>query len=215
MNEQLLMDAIGYLDGALVEEHFRRKARLTVRRGRRRADWLVNAIAVAAACLVLAVFAMPFLMKAGAPSSEDDIFERSNTVFDSYEDLAAVIGTGTLLENIDFSALPAFELRLIHELDDVRAYHAVSFVANMPEDQFGVGVYFPPYQGIPEGLTEGGDTVTINGIAVTYQDRTAGSICRYCFVAEFTYGGCRYQVHAMGNSDERVFWDALDRLLGL
>ncbi len=85
----------------------------------------------------------------------------------------------------------------------------------MPEDRFGVGIYFPPYQGIPEGLTEGGDTVTVNGIEVAYRDQSEGSGFRYCFAAEFTYGGCRYQVHAMGNSDERVFWDALDRLLGL
>lgn len=215
MTDSVLIDAIGFLDAELLEVHLARKAKLCAKRDRRRLAPLLKWSAAAAACLILTVCAMPFFLKARAPSSEDDIFERSNTVFDSYEDLAAVIGTGTLLENIDFSALPAFELRLIHELDDVRAYHAVSFVANMPEAQFGVGVYFPPYQGMTEGLTEGGDTVTVNGVDVAYRDRSEGSAYRYCFAAEFTYDGCRYQVHAMGNSDERVFWDALDRLLGL
>ena len=215
MNEQLLMDAMDLLDGALLEEHLARKEKLRAKRARRKpapALWWSTA---AAACLVLAVFTMPFLMRAGAPSPEDDMFERSNTYFESYGDLAAVIGTDTLLENIDFSALSDFELRLIHEPDDVRTYHVVSFVDIMPEDQFSVGIFFPPYPGLTEGLTEGGDTVTVNGVAVTVRDRTEGSRFRYCFAAEFTYGECRYQVLAKGNTDERVFWDALDRLLGL
>lgn len=215
MNNHVLIDAISFLDTDLLEEHLARKGKLSAKRDRRGLAPLLKWSAAIAACLALVICAMPVLLKARSPSPEDDIFERSNTYFDSLEDLAAVIGPGTLLENIDFPSLPDFELRLIHELDDVRAYHAVSFVDNMPEDQFGVGIYFPPYQGMTENLVDGGATVTINGIAVTYQDRTAGSKYRYSFVAEFTHGGCLYQVRSMGNSDERVFWNALDKLLGL
>ena len=36
----------------------------------------------------------------------------------------------------------------------------------------------------------------------------------HCHDAEFEYNGCCYQIRSMGNSDESVFWDNLNALLG-
>ena len=168
-------------------------------------------------CLValVGVFTIPNLIGYQSGPSEDELWERSNTCFDNYEELAAIVGNDTLLENIDFSTLNDYELRLVHELDNVNDYHTVSFVNIMSEDEFGFGIHFPPYNKKTANFVDGGETVTINGVTVQYEKRrTEGSNFKYDIAAEFEYNGCCYQIRSMGNSDESVFWDNLNALLG-
>ncbi|MBQ7337739.1 MAG: hypothetical protein IJW40_04700 [Clostridia bacterium] len=178
--------------------------------------WIKWASIAACLCLVVmvGVFAIPNLIGYHSCLSEDEIFERSNTYFDNYEELAAVVGNDTLLENIDFATLNDYELRLVHELDNVNNYHAVSFVNIMPEDEFGFGIHFSPYNNKIANLVDEGETVIINGVTVQYEKRgTDGSTYKYNFAAEFEYNDCYYQILSMGNSDESVFWDNLNALL--
>ena len=165
---------------------------------------------------MVGVFTIPNLIGYQSGPSEDELWERSNTCFDNYEELAAIVGNDTLLENIDFSTLNDYELRLIHELDNVNDYHTVSFVNIMPDDEFGFGIHFPPYNKKTTNFVDGGETVIINGVTVQYEKRrTEGSNFKYDVAAEFEFNGCFYQIRSTGNSDESVFWDNLNALLGV
>ena len=177
--------------------------------------WVKWASMAACFCLValVGVFTIPNLIGYQSGLSEDELWERSNTYFDSYEDLAAVIGNDTLLENIDFASLNDYELRLVHELDNVNAYHAVSFVNIMPEDDFGFGIHFPPFDKKTPNYVDGGETVIINGVTVQYI-KVSTTNFKYAICAEFEYNGCCYQIRSMGKTDESVFWDNLNALLG-
>lgn len=85
----------------------------------------------------------------------------------------------------------------------------------MPEDEFGFGIHFPPYNKKTANFVDDGETVIINGITVQYKKRgTEGSDLKYNIVAEFEYNRCCYQIIATGNSDESVFWDNLKALIG-
>ena len=171
-----------------------------------------------AACLCLVVIGaliLPRLSGYHSGYSEDELFARSNTYFESYEELAAIIGNDTLLENIDFSSLAAYELRLVHELDNAQAYHTVSFVNDMPNDDFGFGLHFPPYSKKTPNFISNGETRIVNGIGILYEyRRTDGTDLCYDIAAEFEHNGYCYQIRAMGSGDESVFWENLAVLLG-
>ena len=218
MNKYLIADAINYLDTDMLAEHLKKKERLKIRFNSRKKTSILKWSGTIAACLTLIIIAIPVisnLMGYHSGLSEDELFERSNTYFESYGELAEVIGSDTLLENIDFASLNNYELRLVHELDNVNDYHAVSFVNIMPEDEFGFGIHFPPYNKKTANFVDEGETVIINGVAVQYEKRgTEGSNYKYNIAAEFEYNGCYYQIHSMGNSNESVFWDNLNALLG-
>ena len=180
--------------------------------------WLKWGSIAACFCLVVmvGVFTIPNLIGYHSGLSEDEIFERSNTYFKNYVELAAIIGNDTLLENVDFATLNDYELRLVHELDNVNDYHTVSFVNIMSEDQFGVSIHFPPYEKkTPNYIWDSqiSHIEIINGITVKYQKHTPENV-QYDISAEFEYNGCCYQIRSMGNSDESVFWDNLNALLG-
>lgn len=218
MNNYLFIDAVSYLDANLLAEHLERKDKLRNKLKSKRKVNILRWSATIAACLTLIIIAIPVisnLIGYHSGLSEDEIFERSNTYYDNYEDLVAIVGNDTLLENIDFSTLNDYELRLVHELDNVNDYHTVSFVNIMSEDEFGFGIHFPPYNKKTANFVDGGETVTINGVTVQYEKRrTEGSNFKYDIAAEFEYNGCCYQIRSMGNSDESVFWDNLNALLG-
>lgn len=217
MNDYVLMDAITDLDTDLLEKHFAQKGKIKAKRDKCKRKNMLKWSAAVAACLILIILAIPTVRNfIGYQSglSEDELFARTNTYFDTYEELASVIGTDTLLKNMDFSALTNYELRLRHELDDVEEYHTVSFGYIMPEDWFGVGIYFPPYTEKTENLVDDGNKTTINGITVQYKNWAEGTNYEYYYVAEFEYGGCCYQVRSAGHSDEIIFWNNLNELLG-
>ena len=211
MTNNRLYRALGNIDPEMIEA----AAPAEKARTPKKIVWLKWASA--AACLFLAVmtgiFAVPNLIGYQSGGNEDEIFERTNTYFTDYGELASVIGNGTLLENIDFSSLYDYELRLKHELDNVNDYHTVSFVDIMPEDSFGFGIYFPPYKEKNTSFVENGDTVTINGVTVKYKNMSDGTKSKYHYNAEFEYGGCCYQIIATGNSDESIFWEKLHSLI--
>ena len=152
--------------------------------------WVKWASMAACFCLLalIGVFTIPNLIGYQSGPSEDELWERTNTYFDSYEDLVAVIGNDTLLENINFASLNDYELRLVHELDNVNVYHTVSFVNIMPEDEFGFGIQFPPYNKQTANYIVDCETVIINGVTVRYEKRgIEGSNYKYNIAAEFEY----------------------------
>lgn len=218
MNNYLFIDAVSYLDADLLAKHLEKKEGFKKKARIKKKTNLMKWSATIAACLTLIIIAIPVisnLIGYHSGLSEDEIFERSNTYYDNYEDLTAIVGNDTLLENVDFATLNDYELRLVHELDDVNAYHTVSFVNIMPEDEFGFGIHFPPYNKKTANFVDGGETVIINGVTVQYEKRrTEGSNFKYDIAAEFEYNGCCYQIRSTGNSDESVFWDNLNALLG-
>ena len=217
MTQEKLIDAITDLDSDILNRYFDMKADLAAKKKPKKRTWVRWASMAACFCLValVGVFTIPNLIGYQGGPSEDELWERSNTYFDNYEELAAIVGNDTLLVNIDFATLNDYELRLVHELDNVNDYHTVSFVNIMSEDEFGFGIHFPPYNKKTANFVDGGETVTINGVAVQYEKRrTEGSNFKYDIAAEFEYNGCCYQIRSMGNSDESVFWDNLNALLG-
>ena len=217
MTQEKLIDAITDLDSDILNRYFDMKADLAAKKKPKKRTLVKWASLAACLCLVVmvGVFTIPNLIGYHSGLSEDEIFERSNTYFDNYDELAAIIGNDTLLENIDFATLNDYELRLVHELDNVNDYHAVSFVNIMPEDEFGFGIHFPPYNKKTANFVDGGETVIINGVTVLYEKRrTEGSNLKYDIAAEFEYNGSCYQIRSMGNSDESVFWENLNALLG-
>ena len=217
MTQEKLIDAITDLDSDILNRYFDMKADLAAKKKPKKRTWVKWASIAACFCLVALVgaFTIPNLIGYQSGPSEDELWERSNTCFDNYEELAAIVGNDTLLENIDFSTLNDYELRLVHELDNVNDYHTVSFVNIMSEDEFGFGIHFPPYNKKTANFVDGGETVTINGVAVQYEKRrTEGSNFKYDIAAEFEHNGCCYQIRSTGNSDESVFWDNLNALLG-
>ena len=217
MTQEKFIDAITDLDSDILNRYFDMKADLAAKKKPKKRTWVKWASLAACFCLValVGVFTIPNLIGYQSGPSEDELWERSNTCFDNYEELAAIVGNDTLLENIDFSTLNDYELRLVHELDNVNDYHTVSFVNIMSEDEFGFGIHFPPYNKKTANFVDGGETVTINGVTVQYEKRrTEGSNFKYDIAAEFEYNGCCYQIRSMGNSDESVFWDNLNALLG-
>ena len=216
MKREKISEAMGNISSRHIKEAAEFKAE--EKSNKSKTSWVKWASLAACLCLVVmvGVFTIPNLIGYHSGLSEDEIFERSNTYFDNYEELAAIVGNDTLLENIDFATLNDYELRLVHELDDVHAYHTVSFVIIMPEDEFGFGIHFPPYNKKTANFVDGGETATINGVTVQYEKRrTEGSNFKYDIAAEFEYNGCCYQIRSMGNSDESVFWDNLNALLGV
>lgn len=215
MKREKISEAMGNISSRHIKEAAEFK--VEEKSHKTKTSWVKWASLAACLCLVVmvGVFTIPNLIGYHSGLSEDEIFERSNTYFDNYEELAAIIGNDTLLENIDFATLNDYELRLVHALDDVHAYHTVSFVNIMPDDEFGFGIHFPPYNKKTANFVDGGETVTINGVTVQYEKRrTEGSNFKYDIAAEFEYNGCCYQIRSMGNSEESVFWDNLNALLG-
>lgn len=218
MNNHILIDAISYLDTDLLSNHLERKEKNEANKKR---IFIMRWTTIAACfCLVVAVgvYTIPNLIGYQSGLSEDEIFERSNTYFDSYEELVAIIGNDTLLDNIDFSTLADYELRINHALDNVNDFSYVSFVDIMPEDSFGIGIYFPPYKDkiayFADDESTIANTITINGITVKYENRTKGSKLKYNYIAEFEYDGCFYQIRSSGHTDESVFWSKLNELFG-
>ena len=221
MNKFLMIDAISCLDTDLLAEHLERKERFQTKSSKRKRSKIMKWSAAIVACITLIIIAIPTISNLiGYQSNlpEEEIFERSNTYFSSYGELVSIIGDDTLLKNIDFSTLTDYELRLSHELDNVNEYHTVIFVENISEDSFGLSIHFPPYQNKTQNLVDNGDTIEINGITVNYKNRVADGAeeanYQYYYVAEFEYDGCCYQVRSMGYSDENVFWNNLNELLG-
>lgn len=222
MTQEKLIDAVTELDSDILDRYFLMKQALAEKKKPRKRTWVKWTSLAACLCLVItaSIIAIPTISNMlgfNHGLSEDEMFERTNTYFDSYEELAAIIGNDTLLENIDFANLNDYELRLVHELDNVNDYHTVSFVNIMPEAEFGVGIHFPPYEKkTPNYIWDSqiSHTVIINGITVKYQKHSPENY-KYDISAEFEYNGCCYQIRSTGNTDESVFWDNLNALLGV
>lgn len=220
MTQEKLIDAVTELDSDILDRYFLMKQALAEKKKPRKRTWVKWTSLAACLCLVItaSIIAIPTISNMlgfNHGLSEDEMFERTNTYFDSYEQLAAIIGNDTLLENIDFSALDDYELRLVHGLDNVNDYHTVSYVDIMPEDSFGVSIYYPPYEDKLTDYVSGENTIIINGIEIEYANYTEGTHLAYLYQAEFEYNGCKYWVNSRGYTDESIFWEKLNALLGV
>lgn len=212
MRKDFFEAAVGYLDEDILEEHLASKDRLKAKKRRKTAFIRLAAVA---ACLAAIVVAAPGLMNLFGYNSAppDDQYARSHTEYQSYAELARVIGTDTLLENVDMGSLYSFKLILVHEPDDPDDHSAASLIEKDADGSvFGVAIYFPPYKEKSAGGSDG-RRLTINGIEVEVFDYSEGKK-RYYYTANFTYNECRYDINAYGDGTENVFWHKLGELLG-
>lgn len=215
MNKYLLMDAISYLDFELLAKHLEQKEKLRAKNNKRKRNIFIKWSTIAAACLVALVVAIPIILNFGEyHQGDDELFNRTNTCFETYDELTAVIGNETLLSNFDMSNIVIKEMRLKHELDNIYNYSSLSFIIELPDAEFGVGIYFPPYGDKLTDYCDGTTTKTINGILVEYVDRSEGTTDKFNYIAEFEQGDYKYVVRSSGNTNEEVFWSTLAELLG-
>lgn len=215
MNEHLMVDAISCIDEKLIVKHLEQRERL--KKHKRKSSLWAKWSAVAAACAVVAILAVPVVNNLRGYNSgltEKEIYERTHTTYQTYEELKTVIGNETLLENIDFSLLEDYGMTLTHELDDTSRYLWLSYMEKMENDVFDVLIYFPLGQENMDNYCPDDNIVVINGINVEYLDRTAGTNEAYYYMAEFEYNGCVYVVRSYGDTGVDVFWEKLSDLLG-
>lgn len=199
------------IDDDLVEKHLREKE---INKNRKSSKTGIIKWFTLAACITAVLVIFPNIYNLiGYNSSEDDIYKRTHTSVAAYDDLAEIIGNDTLLDNFDFSAEGNHSFIITHETDNVNSYKSASFVSEMPQDSFGVGIYFSPYDTETTNFCVSGEITRIGGIDVEI-DKVNTDSCLYSFIAEFEYGGNKYVVRSSGNSDEETFWNLLYKLLG-
>ena len=214
MNKFVFDDAISLLDSDLIEEHIKEKERMSHRRISKIAR-LKKCVAIAACMCLAVIVAIPTIINLigyKGHDREDEIYRRTHTEFQTYEDVCEVIGNDTLLENIDFSKAENYELKLTHELDDVSKFKALGYINTMPNDTFGVGIYFPSSDEKDKDFCDSGNIITVNNIPVDI-DKVESDFS-YFYVAEFEYDGCKYVVRGYGDTSEDIFWNNLYKLLG-
>lgn len=216
MNNFLLDDAISCIDEELIEKHLKKRYALRNKKAKKKAPiWMKWSVAVAA-CLAVMIIAIPVINNMigyNSGLSEDEIYDRTHTEYQTYNDLVAIIGNDTLLKNIDFSTCDTYKLILKHELDNVNNYSSLTFEETMPDDIFGVAVYFPPYQDKLTDYCTDENTVVINGITIEYSDFTSGTDNAYFYMAEFEHDGYMYVIRSCGDTDVSVFWEKLSDML--
>ena len=145
MNQKNFNEAIGYIDDDLVEMYLSEKEMNIFKKSnqgwRKTVKWFL-----AAACISFAViFVLPLaLINFGGAGSDDEYYESTHTQVKTYDELEAIVGSDTLLSNLDFSS-EEYTFEIEHEPNNVSAYHSVSVTSTAEDRFFNVYVYFPPY----------------------------------------------------------------------
>lgn len=214
MNQKVFNEAMGYIDDDLVESYLSQKEMNIPEKsnqGRRKTvKWFL-----AAACISFAmIFVLPFaLINLGGFGSEDDgYYESTHTQVKTYDELSAIIGSDTLLSNLDFSS-EEYTFEIEHEPNNVSTYHSVS-VTNTAEDCFfNVYVYFPPYDEDETDFCFSGNFKVINSVKVEV-DKIRDEGSAYEYAVQFVYKDCKYVVRGGGNKNEAEFWNKVYQLIG-
>ncbi len=221
--ENVWIDAIGQIDDRYLNKYFSMKQHAADEKKNKKI--LINLVAIAA-CLAVAFSVMPIyysLRGSHHSSIEEEMFARTNTYCNSYEELAAVIGNDTLLKNIDYSALDGYTVthRIIHEPDNVNDFSTVSFAIETENEVFGVGIYFPPHKDrIYDNSEFGEKIIEYKGKKMYFFDRTSwgnGDRFTYYYMIEFEHNECLYTISAYAKkamANDGNFWLRLDELLG-
>ncbi len=217
MTKKTFNQAMCYIDDDLVEKHLTEKEinkniKPKIKR-LNRIKWYVAACIVFTILIAVPSMIIPVIDNlTGYNSPEDDLYERTHTTIKTYDELVKIIGSDTLLENFDFSSIDNYSFTINHKPNDINNYKSVSFVIDMPDNSFGVGIYFPPYDEKETDFCVSGDIKTINGVNVEIDKQQTDSYL-YSYVAEFEYNHNKYVVRGTGNTKEAVFWDMLYILL--
>lgn len=89
---------------------------------------------------------------------------------------------------------------------------SIGYINTMPDDAFGVGIYFPASDEKDKNFCSSGNIITVNNIPVEI-DKVESDFS-YFYIAEFEYDGCKYVVRGYGDMSEYIFWNNLYKLLG-
>lgn len=214
MNQKHFNEAMGYIDDDLVELYLSKKEMNISEKSkpewRKTAKWFL-----AAACVCFAViFVLPgVLINLGGFGSEDGgYYESTHTQVETYDELTEIIGSDTLLSNLDFSS-EEYTFEVEHEPNDVSAYHSVSIESGAEDRFFNVYVYFPPYDEDVTDYCFSGNCKVINSIKAEV-DKIRDEGTAYEYAVQFVYDGCKYVVRGGGNENENEFWNKVSRLMG-
>ena len=213
MNQKNFNEAIGYIDDDLVEMYLSEKEMNIFKKSnqgwRKTVKWFL-----AAACISFAViFVLPLaLINFGGAGSDDEYYESTHTQVKTYDELEAIVGSDTLLSNLDFSS-EEYTFEIEHEPNNVSAYHSVSVTSTAEDRFFNVYVYFPPYDEDETDFCFSGNFKVINSVKVEV-DKIRDEGSAYEYALQFYYNGCKYVVRGGGDKNEAEFWNKVSQLIG-
>lgn len=213
MNQKIFNEAMGYVDDDLVEMYLSQKemniSEKEKQGWRKTVKWFL-----AAACISFAViFALPLaLIGLGGAGSDDRYYESTHTQVKTYNELEAIVGSDTLLSNLDFSS-EEYTFEIEHEPNNVSSYHSVSIESSMEDRFFKVYVYFPPYDEEETDFCFSGNFKVINSVKVEV-DKIRDEGEAYEYAVQFVYDGCKYVVRGGGDKNEAEFWNKVSQLIG-
>lgn len=214
MNQKIFNEAMGYIDDDLVEIYLSKKEMNISEKSqperRKTAKWFL-----AAACICFAmIFVLPIaLINLGGFGSEDDgYYESTHTQVETYDELTEIIGSDTLLSNLDFSS-EEYTFEIEHESNNVSAYHSVSVTSTAEDGFFNVYVYFPPYDEDATDYCFSGNFKVINSINAEV-DKIRDEGTAYEYAVQFVYDDCKYVVRGGGSENENEFWNKVSQLMG-
>ncbi len=228
MNEQLMIDAISYLDLDLIEDYIKQKEILAKKHERKAVTVFMKCIAGLAACFLLIMIGIPTIMNLQGYNASDETYEKTHTGFSTYMEVAAIIGDDHLLSNLPLSDMEITEISLTHAPNDVEQYSCLRLDTVSESEHFSVSLYFDlntvsntdsenkndEYKEPAPEVCDGTYTVMIGETEVEYLDKSESSEYVYEYVAEFEYDGCKYIIHSYGDTNEDFFWETLAELLG-
>lgn len=213
MNQKIFNDAMGYIDVDLVEMYLSKKEMNISEKSkperRKTAKWFL-----VAACICFAmIFVLPIaLINLGGFGSEDSGYESTHTQVETYDELTEIIGSDTLLSNLDFSS-EEYTFEIEHEPNNVSAYNSVSITNTAEDCFFNVYVYFPPYDEEETDFCFSGNFKVINSVKVEV-DKIRDEGSAYEYAVQFVYKDCKYVVRGGGNENEAEFWNKVSQLIG-
>lgn len=213
MNQKIFNDAMGYIDVDLVEMYLSKKEMNISEKSkperRKTAKWFL-----VAACICFAmIFVLPIaLINLGGFGSEDSGYESTHTQVETYDELTEIIGSDTLLSNLDFLS-EEYTFEIEHEPNNVSAYNSVSITNTAEDCFFNVYVYFPPYDEEETDFCFSGNFKVINSVKVEV-DKIRDEGSAYEYAVQFVYKDCKYVVRGGGNENEAEFWNKVSQLIG-
>lgn len=199
-----MIDGITNIDEDLIEKYFDLKTKLMEgKKQERKTHRMWRTVGTIAACICLVVLiTLPLMIQ------EDDI---EYTSFQTYEEVAQIIGYDTLLKNIDFSNMENHSIKMFHKDGDTDRYEKLEFIAKTAKYSYELNINFNTDDYIDD-YYKGGAIKEIKGVGVEI-NKIEISPNSTQYVARFEYKDCKYIIKSLDNISEETFYDLLNEIL--